>query len=272
MAVLVGTDITDGVCGGVGVAVRMAVKARDALAGDQRAAVVGGVELLLWERREEQPQAFKLLCIQDPLEKLLEIRERHELALGYVAQIGPRGQKDRRGKLGQQVLRKIEVEVEPREIALILLLDLVDLRLGKHHAARLVMRVGQREEAGRPDVLGLDLVGGHGRHLVPGHVFAELDTDAFLHRLAASHGHALGRTVGEVISRFKQVFVALGELGLLALRALDEGVEIFLSKCRRRKSARETNRKPRTQRPVEIGFHDMLLALVFVKRQTLGRR
>ncbi len=102
VAMLIRADIADGVCRGVGVAVGMAVEARDALAGDQRAAVLGGIELLLRERREEQAQAFQLLGIQDALEKLLEIRERHELALGYVAQVGPRGQKDRRGELGQQ--------------------------------------------------------------------------------------------------------------------------------------------------------------------------
>jgi hypothetical protein len=59
-------DVADRVRRGVGVAVRVAVEARDALVRGERAAVVGRVELLLRERREQQPQALELLRVQDP--------------------------------------------------------------------------------------------------------------------------------------------------------------------------------------------------------------
>jgi hypothetical protein len=54
MAMLVGPDVADRVGRGVGVTVRVAVEARDALARYQAAPVVGGVELLLRERRHQQ--------------------------------------------------------------------------------------------------------------------------------------------------------------------------------------------------------------------------
>ena len=104
VAVLVRADVADRVGRRIGVAVGVAVEARDALVRGERAAIVRGVELRLRERRQEQPQSFELLGIQDLAEQLVEVRERDELALRHVAEIGPRGQEDRRGKLGQQVI------------------------------------------------------------------------------------------------------------------------------------------------------------------------
>ena len=68
-----GPDVADRVRGGVGVAVGVAVEAGHALVGLEAAAVVGGVELLLRERRDQQPQPFELLGIEDVLEQLVEV-------------------------------------------------------------------------------------------------------------------------------------------------------------------------------------------------------
>ena len=71
---------------------------------------------------------------------------------------GPRGQKDRRRKLRQQVVGQVEVEIEPRQVAAFLLLDLVDVELGKQHAAfRMIGGCGSGRKPGgkeplRPDV------------------------------------------------------------------------------------------------------------------------
>ena len=75
-------------------------------------AVGGGVELLLRELRDQQPQAFQVLGVEDALEDLLEVLDGHHLALRHVAQVGPRGQEDGRRELGQEVLGQVEVEVE----------------------------------------------------------------------------------------------------------------------------------------------------------------
>ena len=121
--------------------------------GFEAAAVVGGVELLLRERRDQQPQPFELLGIEDVLEQLVEVVERHQLALGHVAQVGPRGQVDRRRELGQQMLRQVEVEIEARQVAAGLLLGLVDERAcGKTMPPASWCGMRQREEAGRPEV------------------------------------------------------------------------------------------------------------------------
>ena len=74
---------------------------------------------------------------------------------------------DRRGELRQQVLAEVEVEIEAREVASGLLLDFVDLLLGKDHAARLVMRVRERDR--NPPARGpcVDLRGRHRGELRP---------------------------------------------------------------------------------------------------------
>ena len=81
------------------------------------AAVVGLVELLLRERRHQQAQALELLRIEDAVEELEEVVDGDELALRDVAEVGPRGQEDRRRKLGQEMVGQIEVEVEAGEVA-----------------------------------------------------------------------------------------------------------------------------------------------------------
>ena len=57
------------------------------------AAIFGVVELLLRERRHQQPQALKLLGIEDTVEELEEVVKRHQLALRDIAEVGPGGEK-----------------------------------------------------------------------------------------------------------------------------------------------------------------------------------
>ena len=65
---LVGPDVADRVGGGIRVAVGVTVEAGDALAGLQAAAIIGGVELLLREGRDQQTQAFELFGVEEGFE------------------------------------------------------------------------------------------------------------------------------------------------------------------------------------------------------------
>ena len=66
--ILLRPDVADEVGGAVGMAVDVAIEAGHAPAGLHGAAIVRGIELLLRQRRQQQPQAFQLLGIEDPLE------------------------------------------------------------------------------------------------------------------------------------------------------------------------------------------------------------
>ena len=87
-----------------------------------------------------------LLGVQDAVEQLEEVLDRDQLALRDVAEVRPRGQEDGRRELGQEVLGDVEVEVEARQVALLLPLDLVDVELREDHPAFGVVGVGQRLE------------------------------------------------------------------------------------------------------------------------------
>src|SRR5262249_53775153 len=73
-------------------------------------AVGGGVELLLGELRHEETHALDVLGVEDALEDLLEVVDRHKLSLRDVAQVRPGGEKDGRRELGQELLRQVVVE------------------------------------------------------------------------------------------------------------------------------------------------------------------
>jgi len=137
------------------------------------------------------------------------------------------------------MVRQIEVEVEPREVALRLAFGFVDERLREDHAARLVVRMGQRQEASRPEVLGLDLFWSQGSEPVPGNVGGELDPHAALHRLAPGHRNAGYGAVGKVVADGKQVLLAFGERRLSLLKARHEGGEALGLRGNDDSSARE---------------------------------
>src|SRR6185295_16648157 len=104
-------DVTDQVRGSVRVTVGMAVETRHAEARAIRAAVVNQVELLLRERRQQQAQTIELLGVQDALEQLEIVVGGDELPLRNVAQVRPCGEKDRRRKLGQELLGQIQIQI-----------------------------------------------------------------------------------------------------------------------------------------------------------------
>ena len=237
--VLVGPDVADRVGGGVGVAVGMAVETRDTEVRLEAAAVGGGVELRLRKRRDQQPQTFQLFGVEHVFEQLVVIAQRHQLAPGHVAQVGPGGQVHRRGKGRQQMLGQVEVQIEPRQIACGLAFGLVDERLREDHPAVFVVRVRQGIKPRRPESVALDLLRGHGRQGGPGDACRKLDADAGLHRLAARHGHVLAGAIGEVITFGEQRLLAFGEPGFLRLRAFDHAGEVFFGSARERRAEQQ---------------------------------
>ena len=78
-------------------------------------AVVGGVEFLLRQGREQQPQPVELHGRQDVLEQPVVVVDRDDFAARHVAQLGPVLKEHRRRELGQERLGQVEVDVEPLE-------------------------------------------------------------------------------------------------------------------------------------------------------------
>src|SRR5690606_3775940 len=153
--------------GRIRVAVRMAIEAGHAEMRAFTAPVVGQVELLLRERRDQETQPLELLRIQDAVEEREEVLRRDELTLRNVSELGPCGQVDRRRKLGKKVLGHVEVDVEAVQIPLLLRENLVDVMLREYHSAFFLERVRQRLEAFREEIALADLRAGHRGQLVP---------------------------------------------------------------------------------------------------------
>src|SRR6476661_5636333 len=111
MAELLRTNIANQVRRAVRMAVHVAIETGDAPMRLPAAAVLGGVELLLRERGNEQPQTLDLLRVQKAVEQFVEVIDRNQLALGNIAQIRAGCQKNRGRELGQDVIGQIEVEI-----------------------------------------------------------------------------------------------------------------------------------------------------------------
>src|SRR6266496_3964642 len=153
MPELLRADVAHEVGGAVRVPVGVAVEAGDAAARTLRAAVFRLVELRLREGREQEAEALELLGVQGTAHDLVVVVDGEELPARHVPEVGARGQVDGRRELGQEVLRKVEVQVEPRQVAALLPLDLVEVELREEHPALGMVRVGQRLEALRKDAL-----------------------------------------------------------------------------------------------------------------------
>src|SRR5271163_1375104 len=122
----------------------MAIKAGRSLTWNLGAPILGRIELLLRERRQQQAQPFQLPWSENSVEQLVVVGQRDQLALRDIAQIGAGGKVDRRRKLGQEVVRQIEVDVEPLQVPPVLLLDRVDQKVWKDKAALLMLGMRQR--------------------------------------------------------------------------------------------------------------------------------
>src|SRR5439155_26279461 len=178
----------------------MAIKAGGTLAGSLGSAILGDIELLLWKGRQQQAQPFQLSRRKNAVEQPVKIGERDQLALRYVAQIGALCQEHGRGKLGQEMVRQIEINVEPLQVSPVLLLDRVDQEVRKDKAALLVLGVRQRIEPLRIEVLIADLVRAHRREALPGHTGWQFDPDALLDRFSSVHCDPLGGAVAQIVA------------------------------------------------------------------------
>src|ERR1035437_515435 len=137
-------DIAYQVEGAIGAAIRMVVQARNPAARLLRAAVDRLIELLLRKRSQQQPQTFKLLRVQNSGEYLVVIVQGHQLPFGYVAKVRPRRQVYCRRKLRLKALRNIEVQIESRQVAVLLFQHFLNFLCGKYHATLGMVGMGQR--------------------------------------------------------------------------------------------------------------------------------
>src|SRR5207253_10865360 len=83
-------------------------------------------------------------------------------------------------KLRQQMVRQIEVGVKALQRPRFLPVDLLHLKVGKDHAAGLVLDVREGQKPLREQIFGAHLVGGHGGQLLPGQARWQFDPDPVL--------------------------------------------------------------------------------------------
>lgn len=88
-------DIGRQMKGRVGVEVGMAIEAGYAQALRRHLAVLGLIEFLLWERRQEKPQPLHLNRRDDAVHDFAVVADRQQLAAGHVAQFRMGGQEYR---------------------------------------------------------------------------------------------------------------------------------------------------------------------------------
>src|SRR5260370_5673355 len=119
----------------------MAVKASCADAGHRRAPVLGLIKLLLWEGRQQKAQPFQLPGREYSVEHLVVIREGDQLTLRDIAQIRARAQVNGWRKLGQKVIRQVQIYVEPGQVSPVLLLERVDQEVREDEAAIAMLRM-----------------------------------------------------------------------------------------------------------------------------------
>ena len=112
------------------------------------------------------------------------------------------------------MVRQIEINVEPLEVAPVLLLDRVDLKVRNDKAALLVLGMRQRIEPLRVEVLVADLVRGHGRQPLPGHASRQFDADALLNGFCPVHRDTLGGVVAQIVTLAEQSVMCLFDGGL----------------------------------------------------------
>src|SRR5439155_422254 len=228
VAKLLRTNVPHQVRRSIGAAVLMTVETGNAEARMLAAPVGGEVELLLGKRRQEKAEAFELLGVEDAVEELVVVVGRDEAAAGDVAEIGTRGEKDRRREFGQERVGQIEVEVEACEIPASLLPDFVDLEHGERHPALGMIRMRQRHEPRREAALLPDLIRRHLRERVPRHPGWQFHPDAALDRLAAAHAGTRDRTIAQVVTGGEEVPLTLLDLRFRGTHPREVRLEVFL--------------------------------------------
>src|SRR5436190_5016556 len=225
-------DIAHEMRGTVGVAVSMAIKAADSARGTLGAAIVGLIELLLHKRRNQEPHPFEILRIKDVVKDLEEIVDRDELAFRDITQVGSCGEENRGGKLGQEMIGEIKIEIKAGKIPLLLFFDFLDVKFREEHSAFRMIRMGERQETGGPRIFLTDLVGRHFSERLPCHSGGELRPYALLDRFTAEHRHAGRRFVRQIVPFREQVLMLLFDRGFLPLHPFHHGFEIFLGNHR----------------------------------------
>src|SRR5688572_3766172 len=118
------------------------------------------------------------------------------------------------------MIGKVMIEIEPREVSLLLLFQFIDLELRKEHAAFGMVGMRQGKKTAGPRVFFTHLLRSHASELIPSNTFGQEDTDAFLHGFTAKHRYSGGGIVAQVVSSGEEILVFLLDRRLLCRHAL----------------------------------------------------
>src|SRR4051794_38991022 len=172
--------------GSIGVEIGVAVEASHAEALVSALAVLGLIELLLRERREQKPEPLDLDRSENADHQLVIVLDRQQLPSRHIAQFRMGGEKQGRREFRGEAIREIQIDIEAPQVAGLLPSNLVNLVIREDLAAGGLFDMGQRHEAGRQEPPLADFVGAHGRQAIPRYPWRKLDADAALDWLAPS--------------------------------------------------------------------------------------
>src|ERR1700730_8415939 len=98
----------------------------------------------------------------------------------------------------------IEIQIESGEIAVLLLLYLIDVKFRKYHSTfRMIgMRKGHKSDG--KQVFRANLIRGHLGKTLPGRATGKLDANTVLNGFTARHRYALSRVIAQVIALLEQ--------------------------------------------------------------------
>src|SRR3954447_6453054 len=204
--------------GSIGVEIGMAIEAGHAQALVCALAVLGLVELLLREGREQKAKPLHLDRGENANHQLVVVLDRQQLPARHIAQFRMGGEEQGRRKFGSEAVREIQINIEAPQVASFLPANLVNLVVRENLTTGGLLDMGQRHEAGRQEAPLADFVRAHGCQALPGHTGWKLDADAALDGLTPSrHHHPGDGLVGQVIALVQQIGLSLPHLRLLGL-------------------------------------------------------
>jgi hypothetical protein len=118
------------------------------------------------------------------------------------------------------VVRQVEIEIEPSQIAVFLLLDFIDVKFREDHSSLFMLGMRQGQEALGPETLLFDFIGRHLGQVFPAFPLGQFHADTALQRFALGHLGVFGRVVAQIVSLLQQIHLPLVKLVLLAGQSL----------------------------------------------------
>src|SRR3954454_16799927 len=114
------------------------------------------------------------------------------------------------GKLRNELIRQVEVDVEAAQVTLFLVIDLLDLKLRKDLPAGGLFNMGQWQETGRQQSFGAYFLRSEVSERFPAGSARKLHAHPALHRFSAARHHSARQcVVGKVVPLVQQIPLSL---------------------------------------------------------------